>query len=247
MEIIAIVNQKGGVGKSTTAESIASGLHKAGFKVLAVDMDPQRNLTTTAGAELADNDFTVWDILVKSANISEVLKHTEIYDLIPGDRLLYSAETTDIFKDALREALKPIKKDYDYIIIDTQASLNAVMYSALYASTDLIIPAESAIYSVDAILDLYETIKAVKTENKRLRIKGIVLVRYNGRTNLSKSLKETIDLIANRIGTKVFNSTIRNSVKIQEAQAQNMSIFDYAPKSNVAEDYRNLINEIIEG
>lgn len=246
--IYAVINQKGGVGKSTTALELWAGLHSMGYKCLAVDLDAQCNLSFSAGA---DDGRTVLELLVKKTAIHETIRHTAIGDIIPADKALSGADAfiTETGKEyRLKEALEPVTADYDYIIIDTPPALGILTVNALTACDSIIIPAQADIYSIQGIEQLAETIRPVKKYcNPALDISGILLTRYNSRAVLSRDISEVVKQLAEKLDTKLFNATIREAVSIRESQLNRQSIFDYAPKSNVADDYRAFISELLNG
>lgn len=245
---IAIVNQKGGVGKSTTASAIGAGLILKGYSVLLVDLDAQGNLTFATGSD--SGGITSLDVMSGSASAESAIQHTANGDIIPASPQLYGADSiiTAAGKEyRLRDALKPVKKKYDYIVVDTPPALGILAVNALTACTGVIIPAQADIYSLQAIGQLQNTIQTVKQHsNPSLQVFGIVLTRHSPRTILSRDLTEMISQTAGKFHTRLFNTAIRESITIKEAQAQQINIFAYAPKSKAADDYRALTDEIIK-
>lgn len=248
-QVISIINQKGGVGKSTTSQTLAAGLSLKGFRVLLIDMDSQGNLSYSAGAD--KQGVTILEVLKQEQNAMAAVQHLKSFDIIPASISLAGADMqlTEMGKEyRLREALEPIKENYDYVVIDTPPALGILTVNALTASDSVVIPAQADIYSVDAIGQLYNTIKAVKQyTNKNLSIKGILLTRFSDRTVLSRDLANMIDNTAATLGTKLYKSTIREAIGIKEAQANRVDIFEYAPKSKVAADYMSFLEEFLEG
>lgn len=247
-EIIAVINQKGGVGKSTTAQAIGQGLSELhGYKVLFVDLDAQGNLSYSLGVQ--PNSLSVLDVLTKKAKAKEVITHTSQGDILPSNIQLSSADLilTEMGKEyRLKEALEPVRKDYDYIIIDTPPALGILTVNALTASTGVIIPAQADVYSLQGIGQLSNTFEAVRKYcNADLKLMGIVLTRYNKRAVLSRDVADLIKETAQTLNTKLYKTQIREAIAIKEAQIQKESIFSYAPKSNASIDYQNLINEVI--
>jgi len=247
-EVIAIINQKGGVGKSTTASAIGASLSIKGYSVLLIDLDAQGNLTYTMGAD--NSGITSLDVLERTAPAERAIQRTRNGDIIPASPQLYGADSsiTSMGKEyRLRDALEPVKKMYDYIIVDTPPALGILAINALTACTGVIIPAQADIYSLQAIGQLQSTIQTVKRHcNPSLKVYGILLTRYNSRAIISRDLAEMILHTAKQFNTKLFAIAIRESVTIREAQAQQMNIFAYAPKSKAADDYRALTEEIIK-
>lgn len=246
MKTIAIANRKGGVGKSTTAAAIASYLTLNGHKVLAVDLDAQRNLTSTFNARAENN--TVLGVLTEKITAAEAIRHTEQGDIIPASKNLSGADLAivDTGKEyKLREALEAVKGEYEYIVIDCPPALGILTVNALTAADTVIIPAQADVYSLEGIADLEETIAPIrKYTNPNLSIAGILLTRYNGRSILSREVTTLAEQLAQRLGTKVFKTTIREGVAVKEAQISQQSLFTYAPTANVTEDYRAFIKEL---
>lgn len=249
MKTIAIINQKGGVGKSTTAFTLASGLKNKGYKTLCIDMDAQGNLSYTADAN--DDLLTIYDLLAEDADINQVIQHTKNFDLIASSKALSGADgfITDIGKEyKLKEILESVKNNYDYIIIDTPPALGILTVNALTACDSVIIPAQADIYSLQGIEQLSKTIQPIKKYcNDKLKIDGILLTRYSPRAILSREVAEIANDFAQNLNTKVFKSTIREAIAVKESQINKQSLFDYAPNSNVTNDYLNFINELLKG
>lgn len=248
MESIAVINQKGGVAKTTTAHAIAAGLAKEGYRVLMVDLDGQQSLTTVTGAKAGG--YTALEILTRKAKAAQAVVRTDSGDIIPASDGLGAADT--LLKETgreyrLKEALKPVSKEYDYCVIDCPPSLGILTINALTAATTCIVPAQADFLSLQAIGQLQQTIKAVRSyTNRDLKVKGIVITRYSSRAVLSRDAVDMIEAKARDLNTKVFETKIRECVSLKEAQAVRQSIFDYAPRSNGAKDYKALIAEIIE-
>lgn len=246
MKTISIINQKGGVSKTTTAHAIGAGLLRRGYEVLFIDLDPQGNLSYIMKAN--PNGYNIMGVLQRPETIGDEIQTTEQGDIIASSSALARADET-ITKTGkeykLREALKHISANYDYCIIDTPPALGILTINALTASDGAIIPAQADIYSIQGILQLNETIEDVKNYcNPDLEIMGILLTRYNRRSVIRREVAEALSETAEEIGTKLYSSTIRECVSLVEAQAVRNDIFDYAPKSNATADYNALINEI---
>ena len=246
--IIAITNQKGGVGKSTTAHALGAGLALKGYRVLFVDLDPQGNLTYTMQANTAE--ATAYDLLTKRAAVADVIQATEQGDIIPAGAALSGAdmELTATGKEyRLREALAPLRGGYDFIVIDTPPALGTLTVNALTAADRLIIPAQADIFSLQGIGQLTATIQAVQTYcNRALQLDGILLTRHSGRAVLTRDMADLIKDTAEQLGTSVYSTVIREGIAIKEAQANRESIFFYAPKSKAAADYLAFVNEYLE-
>lgn len=248
--IISVANQKGGVGKTTTSQALYSGLISKGFRVLAIDLDPQSNLSTALGADTSDSVKTIFDVMdgnIKDINTT-IQKIGDGY-ILPSNILLSGAEREFIGKMKREELLiSPLKKivdDFDFIIIDTPPSLGVLTINAFVASDSIIIPVGADAFSLQGVSQLADTIETVKAFFP-VTIEGILLTRYNGRTCLSQELTKVIETAASQLNTKVYNSRIRASVSIQEAQAQQMDILDYA-KTSAQLDYKNFVDEFLKG
>lgn len=247
-DIIAVINQKGGVGKSTTALSLGAGLSLRGYKVLYADLDAQGNLSHTMKADTSG--LTALDVLTQQATAAEVIQHTALGDIIPASPALAGADAviTATGKEyRLKEALEPVKGSYDYIVIDTPPALGVLTINALTACHSAVIPAQADIYSLQGINQLYTTIDTVRKYcNPSLSIKGILLTRYSARSILSRELAEVIEQTAQRFNTQLFSTPIRETVAVREAQASQQDIYSYAPKSNAAADYTAFVAELLE-
>jgi chromosome partitioning protein len=248
MEVIAVINQKGGVGKSTTAHAIGAGLTLKGHRVLYVDLDAQGNLSYTLRADT--NGLTAMELL-QGRNTQAAIQRTAQGDIIASSPSLAGADTiiTAVGKEyRLREALEPLKKNYDYCIIDTPPALGILTINALTACNGAIIPAQADIYSLQGISQLHTTIETVKQYcNPALTIKGIVLTRYNSRAIISREVADMIEQTAGQLQTKLYKAKIRECTAIKEAQATQQDIYSYAPRSNATADYTALIVEILGG
>ena len=247
-QTIAIANQKGGVGKSTTALALGAGYILKGYKVLYIDLDPQGNLSYTLGGKTSD--YSILEVLNNQGTALQALQRTQGGgDLIPSSPSLSGSDiqlsqTGKEYK--LSEAIAPIKGRYDYIIIDTPPSLGILTVNALTACTWAIIPAQADTYSLQGIGQLYNTISTVGQYcNPSLIIKGILLTRHNNRIILSRDMQDMIAEAATQLGTVLFATTIRENVALREAQASRRDIFNYAPKSHAAQDYQALIDELV--
>lgn len=246
MKTIAIANRKGGVGKSTTAAALMGGLTIRSYRVLGIDLDAQRNLSSTTRGK---GDKTILGVLTGEITAAEAVNHTETGDIIPASRSLAGADTilTETGKEyRLREALETVADNYDYCIIDCPPALGILTVNALTAADNVIIPAQADIFSLEGIEDLYESFLAVKKYcNPNLAIMGVLLTRYNARSNLTQDATELASRLAAKIGTTVFNTRIREGVAVRESQIVQENLFTYAPKANVTGDYRAFIEEVL--
>lgn len=247
-EILAIINQKGGVGKSTTAAAIGAGLLLKGHTVLFIDLDAQGNLSFNLGA--GQRSITSLEVLTGTATAQEAIIHTATGDLIPASPALAGADaiiTTTGKEYRLKEALETVRANYDFIILDTPPALGILTVNALTACTGTIIPAQADAYSLQGIALLAQTIDIVRKYcNPALKVKGIVLTRYNARSVISRDMMKLMESTAAQLHTKVYKTTIRECTAIKEAQAVQETIFQYAPKSNAAADYTALVEEIMK-
>lgn len=246
--IIALTNQKGGVGKTTTSSALISGLTSHHKKVLGIDLDPQGNLGFSLGLEIEDC-YTIYEVLKGEVSVEEAIQQTESGDIIASNILLSSAElefNRPGREYLLKNMLEPIKKQYDYIIIDTPPALNILTVNAYVVSDSLVIPMVPEILSLLGVSQIKETIDTVKKFfNPDLKVLGILLTKYNRRINLAREVTELAGEIATQLDTIVFDIKIRNSVSVAEAPAHGESILQYAPHSNPALDYAAFVEEIL--
>jgi len=244
--ITVIANQKGGVGKSTTASVMADGLMRKNKRVLLIDMDAQGNTSLSFGAKL--NLPSVYDVLTKQCDaFAAVQPGINRPDVIASNKKLarLDIELVSIGKEFhLKEQLEPLSFKYDFIIIDTPPALGVLTVNALTAANTVLMPAQADIYSIQGIGQLAETIKAIRTyTNPGLTLAGILLTRHNARNVISRDMADSAQVIATQVGTFLYDTVIREAVAIRESQAIQQSIFDYAPKSNAAIDYMTFIDE----
>ena len=246
MEIVAIVNRKGGVGKTATAQALGAGLLRKGCSVLYIDLDSQTNLTYGLGADAAG--LSSMDVLTGEATAQDAIQHTPQGDVIAGAEALAGADAAidGTGKEyRLKEALEGLQ--YDYCIIDTPAALGTLTVNALTAADSVIIPVQAEVYSLQGIGQLSKTIEAVKKYcNHDLYIRGILITRYNGRAIISRDMQSNLEEAAQQLKTRLYSTPIRECVSIKEAQAQQQDIYSYAPRSNAAKDYAAFIEEFTE-
>ena len=247
--IITITNQKGGVGKTTTASALMDGLRQRGARILGVDLDPQGSLGFCLAVRLdIENCATVYDVLKGSRPIREVINPSECGDVLPSNILLSSAElefNRPGREFLLKNCLAEVADDYDFIIIDTPPALNVLTVNAYVAADGLVIPMAPEILSLLGVAQIRETIDTVRRcYNSRLRVLGILLNKYNQRFTLNREVLDMAEQIAKQLDTKVFQSRIRSGVAVAEAPAHGESVLSYAPDSKVARDFRLLLNEI---
>lgn len=248
-ETYIITSQKGGTGKTTSSAAIVAALSEKGCKVLLIDTDPQCNASDTFRAKI-ENQTTLYDVLCDGAPMEEAIQKAEYGDIVASDPLLSEAESllNKTGKEhILRKALLKVKEQYDYIIIDTPPTLGVLLINGLTAADYVIVPVTADRYSLQGLSQLAESIHAVQEyTNPNLKIAGLLLVRHNIRTNLSKDVTNSLPQIAQGLDTKLFETYIRDSVAVKEAQALRKTLFEHAPKSTTAEDYKRFVDELIE-
>lgn len=248
--IITIANQKGGVAKTTTTGAMAAGLVKRGYNVLAIDLDPQGNLSDSVSADNMQKP-TVYELMKGEVTIKEVIQKLPICDIIPANLNLSSAdlEFTQTGREyILKKAIEPVLADYDFIIFDTPPSLGIMTVNAFTVSDEVIIPSTAGIFAANGIMQLWRTIDTVKSYcNNNLSIAGILLTRYNPRASINQDLKQLTELIGNQIKAPIYDTYIRASVMVDEAQANRVDLFTYNDKNNVSQDYNKFIDEYLKG
>ena len=246
-EIITITNQKGGVGKTTTASALVCGLHQRGARVLGIDIDPQGNLGFTLGLDIGEG-YTVYDVLKGSQSIENAIVSTEYGDILPSDIMLSAAEvefTAPRREFMLEQHLRDIRDSYDFIIIDTPPSLNVLTINAYVASTALIVPMEAEILSLVGITQLQETIISVRnTFNPNLKVLGILLNKFNPRLVLSQEVLELAEEVAAQLDSRVFDAKVRRSINVAEAPAHGQSVITYSPWCNPSIDLKKVIDVV---
>ena len=248
MKIIAITNQKGGVGKTTTAVSVATGLTALGKKTLLIDTDPQCNSTDTYRA-IVDGMATLYDMLCEGEPAKNCIQHTEIGDIIPCDPLLAQAEQKMPADNSrcfiLKERCEELEGMYDYIILDTPPTMGVILSNVLTYAQEVVIPVTCDRYGLQGIDQLRQTImSAKKYTNPNLSILGMLLIKYSDRLKLCKEIKEGLPPVAEMLGTKVFETRIRESVACRMSQSARQSIYAYDAGSTTAQDYMQLCKEI---
>ncbi|MEI4804119.1 sporulation initiation inhibitor protein Soj [Bacillus sp. NPDC077411] len=250
-KIIAIANQKGGVGKTTTSVNLGAGLAQVGKKVLLVDIDAQGNATTGVGIEKSDLNECIYNVLVEDMDVRVVIQRTttENLDVLPATIQLAGAEielVPTISREVrLQRALKPIRDEYDYIIIDCPPSLGLLTINALTAADSVIIPVQCEYYALEGLSQLLNTVRLVQKHlNKNLAIQGVLLTMLDARTNLGL---QVIDEVKKYFRDKVYRSIIPRNVRLSEAPSHGKPIMMYDAKSRGAEVYLDLAKEVIAG
>ena len=248
--MIAIGNQKGGVGKTTTTVNLGAALAFQGKKVLIIDMDSQGNATSGLGIERADVKQSVYEVLVdqiEAAGAGAILPTSrENLWILPSTLQLAGAEielaTADHRESRLKQAIEPIKADYDYILVDCPPSLGQLSLNAFTASDTILIPVQCEYYALEGLSQLLNTIRLVqRTYNKNFRIEGVLLTMLDARTNLGY---EVVEEVRKYFQEKVYQTIITRNVRLSEAPSYGQSVIDYDPKSRGAEMYMDLAKEV---
>ena len=237
MMTLAIANQKGGTGKSTTAAALAQAAAHSGRRVLAVDLDPQGNLSFFLAADVTRPGALE---VLEGIPAAEAIQSTAGgLDVIPASWNLQTISSGKGSARRLKAALQPIAGNYDVIIIDTPPTAGELQYNALMAATDLIIPLQADIVGLQGFYQMADTARQIQQSNPALTIKGYILTRSGGRSTLARQMAETIEARAQEMGIP-FLKAIREAVAIREAQALQRSLYEYAPRSKPAADYMEL-------
>ena len=247
-QVIALANQKGGVAKTTTTLNLAVACKEQGFNVLAVDLDPQGNLTMSQGMDPDTVERSMFDVLVHSLPIDEVIHRTEI-DLAVSSIDLAGAElalSSMIGRErALQKGLLPARNRYDYVLVDTPPSLGLLTINALTAADSVIVPVQCEYLSLRGLVQLENTLSMIRENlNPTVEIRGILATMYDGRTLHSR---EAVEMLKENFGELVFETRIRKTVRYAEAPVQGSSVLKYDPSGTAAQAYRELAKEVLDG
>ena len=247
-QVIALANQKGGVAKTTTTLNLAVAFKEQGFNVLAVDLDPQGNLTMSQGMDPDTVERSMFDVLVHSLPIDEVIHRTEI-DLAVSSIDLAGAElalSSMIGRERARQkGLLPARNRYDYVLVDTPPSLGLLTINALTAADSVIVPVQCEYLSLRGLVQLENTLTMIRDNlNPTVEIRGILPTMYDGRTLHSR---EAVEMLKENFGELVFETRIRKTVRYAEAPVQGSSVLKYDPSGTAAEAYRDLAKEVLDG
>lgn len=245
---IAIVNQKGGVGKTTTCVNLAAALNAAGVRVLVCDFDPQGNATSGFGVDKTAVSLTIYEVLINGADCRKAVVSTAYGDVLPANKSLAGATVEMISMEhreyLLKTALATLAGDYDFILIDCPPSLELLTLNGLCAAETLLVPVQCEYYALEGLSDLLSTVRIVKRSlNPAIELEGVLLTMYDGRTNLSMQVAEEVK---RHFPGKVYAGVIPRNVRLSEAPSHGKPVSAYDPLSRGAEAYKLLAEEVLE-
>ena len=233
MRVLTIANQKGGISKTTTTANIAAGLHRAGRRVLVVDLDTQADLSANLGAKEPDKSLV--DVVEGRASMADIIQHTPSgVDIIPSSLDLVELEKRIAAFDFSKLA-------YDYILLDCPPNMAGNTVAAIRASDGVLVPTTADYYAYKSVRAIADSLKTIDR-----KLNGIILTRFTGRLIITKQINEDLKNLAAELGTKLYNNAIRECVAIRESQLMQQDIFTYAPTSTAAQDYEGLVKEILQ-
>lgn len=246
-KIIAVVNQKGGVGKTTTCVNLAYCLHEMGKRILLCDSDPQGNATSGLGVDKIAAEPNMYDLLIEGKDAAEAVIHTPFCDIIPSNKDLAGSSVQLIAMNRreyrMRDGLDQLRDQYDYILIDCPPSLELLTLNALCAADTLLVPVQCEYYALEGLSDLLSTVRIVKRSmNSRLELEGVVMTMYDARTNLSIQVSEEVK---RHFPGKVYVNVIPRNVRLSEAPSHGKPVGVYDPCSRGADAYKSLADEFL--
>lgn len=253
-KVIAITNQKGGIGKTTSSTALSAILSSRGYKTLLIDADPQGNSSDTFRAEI-EGVATLYDVMVEgTSSIEEAIQHTEIGDVLASDDLLEEADARlekkgisgyTMLKNAIDHLQQNEENAYDYIIIDTPPAINHILRNVLVAADEVILPMKVGRYSFQGINKLVAGINDAKTLNPNLKIAGVLRVEFDPRTHIGKDTSEALTQVSQALNTKVFDSYIRRDISVPEAQDERTTLLSYSKSCRAERDYEDFLEEYL--
>lgn len=248
-KVVAVLNQKGGCGKTTTVLELAACLTFVGSKTLIVDLDSQRNTTYTTGVEGYKSN--IYKLLMNRTTLTpaESIVHSQYHgDIIPGSKDMVNIECgfEEMLPDTLKHIIDSIKGDYDFVILDTHPGLGSVIIASLWAADEVIVPITPDQYSIQGLVDLSDTLNKAKTKlNAKFGDMNVLLIKYKHWLNLHKEVKANVEKGVQKFNGTLLNTNIRDSIKVSEAQANQMPLYKYALKEGITKDYLRLAEELI--
>ena len=248
-KIVALINQKGGVGKTTTAVNLAAALQSKGKKILVCDFDPQGNATSGLGLDPREVETTIYDLIIEDKpDVRAAIEHTDWADVIASNTDLSGAEIELIGLERreyrLKQVLETVRDDYDYILIDCPPSLGILTLECLCAADSFLVPLQTEYYALEGLTQLMATVRSVqKGLNKKIRIEGILLTMYDGRTNLAV---QVVEEVKRHFGDKVYASVVPRNVRLSEAPSHGQPVMVYDPYCRGTEAYLAVADEFLQ-